>query len=74
MTKRKVGVHIPITGSVYVEVEIDAEADDDSAFFAACDAYKDGTDQIEWEFTQHVTRGNVCSAMLNDFSVEDVEA
>lgn len=63
---------MPTTGCVTIDVEAADEA-------AALDAFYDewarlvGTAAIEahrWEFTQHVTRGNVCSAMVNDYSVE----
>jgi hypothetical protein len=73
MTKRTVGVHIPITGSVYVEIEVDETLTDDEIFDEACDSFDPKEHYLEWEFTRHVSQGNVCHAMVNSFSVEDVE-
>jgi hypothetical protein len=72
---------MPITG--YVDLEVEAE-DEKSAIAGFWDKLEttdpraepgepDAFDDIVWEFTEHVTRGNVFCGMENDVLVEDVK-
>ncbi len=60
-------VSIPITGFCAVEVEA---SNTKGAIAAAWKAIDDGTKgEVEWEYTEKVTSGNVCHAMQNDIEV-----
>lgn len=60
-------VSIPITGTCAVEVEA---SDRKSAIAAAWKAIDDGNKgEVEWEYTENVTTGNVCHAMQNSIEV-----
>jgi hypothetical protein len=71
---KKYSVTIPIAGSVIIEVEVDDGADDDAIYEAATAAYNDdeSAGEIEWEFVQHITEGNVLNAPVNDWEYEEV--
>lgn len=64
----KYGVSLPLTGYVYVEVEAknEEEALDKAWDKATLD------DMVEWEFTEHVCRGNILDTVLNDYEVEEI--
>ena len=65
----KYGVSLPFTGYVYVEVEAENKEE------ALNTAWERATfdDMVEWEFTEHICRGNVLDAVLNDYEIEEVE-
>lgn len=69
---RKWNVSLPFTGFIFVEVEAESRA---AAIDAAFDAVPDDWHEsiAEMEFHTHVTRGNVCSAVLNDASAEPID-
>lgn len=71
--KRRVYVTIPITGSVTIEVEVDASADDDDIVAAAMDAYNPKEHDTEWEFTPTVSSGNVCHAMCMSYDITEAD-
>lgn len=63
-------VSIPITGFCAIEVEAaNAKAAKDAAWQAIDDGAKG---EVEWEYTETVTSGNVCHAMQNDVEVTRV--
>jgi len=69
-------VTIPITGYASVEVEAaSAKTAEDAAWEALEDdaTAEEVRQNVEWEFTPHVTTGNVCHARLNDIEVELVK-
>lgn len=70
-------VQIPVTGSIIVTV--DAETPEaakvaawDLADFKVVPEHPDAAEAAEFEFHEHVTKGNVCSAACNDINVEEV--
>lgn len=71
--KRRVHVTIPITGSVSIEVEVDASADEDDIIAAAMDAYNPKEHSVDWEFTPTVSSGNVCHAMCMRYDITDAD-
>lgn len=72
----KFEVTLPFTG--YACVQVEAE-DEKSAINAAMEiaslTIRDSKDTSvgEWEFTAHVTRGNVTYALMNDASADLIE-
>ncbi len=63
----KYSVSIPITGFCAVEVEAE---NSESAIAAAWKAIDGGeVGEVEWEYTEKVTSGNVCHAMQHDVEV-----
>lgn len=66
---KRYSVSIPITG--YVIVEIDAESEE-AAIEAALDTEITSDLIEEWETHRQVTRGNVCSAILNSAEAEEI--
>lgn len=72
---RNVSVLIPITGSICVTRDVPADASDEEILGVAIDTYSEFVDGApEWEFTPKVVEGNVCSAMLREYVIEDEEA
>lgn len=71
--KRRVHVTIPITGSVSIEVEVDASADDSSILQEAAESYDPEKHYTEWEFTPTVSSGNVCHAMCMRYDITDAD-
>lgn len=68
---------IPTTGVVYIDVECDS-ADENEIFEAACEEFfklkEVGRLAVHsWEFRKRVTKGNVTSAVQNDFGYEQVD-
>lgn len=65
-------VQVPFTGYVYVVVSAEnAEAAIEAAFGVV-----DLQDKNQWgevEFHKHVTRGNLCSAVLNDATAQETQ-
>lgn len=72
---KKYNVTIPIAGFVNVEVEVPDDADKDDIYSAAVDAYNSDEEgsNIEWEFHQELTSGNVLHATLNEWEYEEVK-
>jgi hypothetical protein len=73
----KYAVTIPIAGVVYAEVEVPEDTDEDGIYEAACEQYNDddarGEGQLEWEFHQRLTSGNVLHASTNEWYYEKVK-
>lgn len=68
----KYEVSLPFTGYVVVEVEaLTRSAAIDAAFEVADLSNEDSV--VEVQFHKHVTRGNVCSAVLNDAEAQEVK-
>lgn len=71
-TMREWMVSLPFTGFICVPVQA---VDEQSAIDAAFDAVPDDWEKeiVEMQFHQHVTQGNMCSAVLNDAEAEPSE-
>lgn len=63
------GVTLPITGTIYVEVEAE---DAKAAIEAALDAEPDDS-ELQWETHRHIVRGNVFCGMQNEARAEEIE-
>ena len=63
-------VAMPITGVVYATIECESD-DEDAIYEAFCEQW-DGDKPDEWDFTPHVTKGNVTYAHINDIEIDEV--
>jgi hypothetical protein len=75
VSTKRLQVSIPITGVYFAEITVPTDATDDEIYeaaIAAHDADNNATD-VTWEFTHRVTSGNVCHAMLNSWSFEEIK-
>jgi len=73
---RKYEVVMPFTGSAYMEVEAETAEQAKEKFWETAELIVDtkATNvDVEIEFTEHVTRGNVCYAVLSEVSVEELD-
>ncbi|XVJ70934.1 MAG: hypothetical protein HEQ39_15920 [Rhizobacter sp.] len=59
-------VTMPVTGFVSMEVEA---ADPDAAIHAFWDSDLQPSQPDAWQFTEHVVRGNLCTALQRDVQV-----
>ena len=67
-------VSIPIAGAIHVEVEAESQ---DEAIQEAWDRVNEASEpedvgELEWEYMNHITTGNVCHAPLNDIEANRV--
>ena len=69
---KKYIVSIPIAGAIHIEVEAESEREAKEAAWAKVDDGDHGED-IEWEFMESITNGNVCHAPLNDIEVNEIK-
>ena len=69
MSKKRWAVTLPITGTIYVEVEAETEKE---AINAALVSDYD-SDEMQWEVHRHVVRGNVFYGMQCDAEAEEIE-
>lgn len=68
MATKRYGVTLPITGTVYVEVEADSE---EAAIEAALNSDDLTGDAIEsWEATDRIVKGNVFYGVQNEAHAE----
>jgi hypothetical protein len=67
-------VTMPITGAITLEVEAENEEDALEAFWSKADTMRaeDLHADMDWEYTPHVTEGNVTHAHTNDLDIEEV--
>lgn len=67
---KKYEVYIPITGQVCVDVEVPDDFDPEAnggtdLYMLACETWDENKHgPAEWEFTEKVSSGNVCNAIL----------
>lgn len=66
-------VYLPITGQINIQVAAETEADAIDKAWVEFHNNGPGNFEIEWEACAHVTRGNVCSALLNDQCAEELK-
>jgi hypothetical protein len=67
----KYGVTLPISGTIYVEVEASGKED---AIQKALQAPLDiNDDSVTWEATDVIVRGNVFLGMQNQASVKEID-
>jgi hypothetical protein len=64
-------VSIPIAGAIHIAVEANSEREAKEAAWKKVDDGEAGED-IEWEFLDAITTGNVCHAPLNEILVDEV--
>ena len=63
----KWGVTLPVSGSVYCEVE--AETEEAAITEALCNGDWD-SDSLQWEVHRNIVKGNVCYAMQREADAE----
>lgn len=68
-------VSIPIAGAIHVEVEAKSQDEAIEAAWAKVDEAPkpDEVGEIEWEYMNHITTGNVCHAPLNSIEANKVK-
>lgn len=67
-------VSIPVTGAVHVEVEANTRGEaKEKAWNKIDEEGESAAGDIEWEFHECVTEGNVTHAMLNEIVVSEVK-
>ena len=71
--EKEFDVSMPITGRVTRRVKAQDAQSAEAAFWDSIDEKAPTEDEIEWEYTDHVTRGNVCNAMQNDVQVDEIK-
>jgi hypothetical protein len=64
-------VTMPVTGYVTMEVEA---TDPDAAIHAFWDSDAQPSQPDAWQFTEHVVRGNLCTALQRDVQVQALTA
>lgn len=64
-------VTMPVTGYVTMEVEA---TDPDAAIHAFWDSDSQPSQPDAWQFTEHVVRGNLCTALQRDVQVQALTA
>lgn len=64
--KRKFLVSVPIAGAVHISVKAEDESDAKQQAWAKIDKKGDKAGDVEWEFCESITTGNVCHAPYND--------
>lgn len=70
----KYEVHLPVTMDVVVGVEADTKEEAiEKAFDVEWTANFEGAECFNCETHKHVTRGNCCSAVLNDAYAEQID-
>lgn len=68
-------VEIPIAGAFRAQVTVPDDADADDIFAAAVEAHAQREDEcdVEWEFLERLTSGNVLHASLNEWDYHQVK-
>jgi hypothetical protein len=56
---------------MHIEVNATSEKEAESAAWNEYNERGEDAGEIEWELVDHVTRGNMCSAPLNDIEVNE---
>ena len=64
---------MPITGCITLEVEAESRAAAEEAFYDKVSDVSTEDLDMEWEFTPHVTTGNVTRAHTNDMYIEELK-
>ena len=62
-------VSIPIAGAIHIEVEAASSEEAKEKAWEKINKDSEKAGEVEWEFFDHITEGNVCSAPLNDIEV-----
>lgn len=65
-------VSIPVAGAIHVTVTAASEAEAKEAAWDKINEEGESAGDVEWEFMDHITEGNVCHAPLNDIEVSKV--
>jgi len=72
-TKQKYGVQVPIAGLVYIEVEAENEKEAEEAAWEAINERGAEAGELEWEFLDVITEGNVCRAPCDRITVDKLK-
>lgn len=72
-TKQKYGVQIPIAGSIYIEVEAENEKEAEEVAWEAINEKGEEAGDLEWEFFNAITEGNVCRAPCDRITVDKLK-
>lgn len=66
-------VSIPIAGAIHLTVEASSEEEAKDAAWEKLNEEGESAGDVEWEYMDHLTEGNVCHAPLNDIEVSKVK-
>lgn len=66
-------VSVPLTGAIHVEVEAASAKEAKERAWDKINELGDKAGEVEWEFHNQVTEGNVCHAVLNEIEVSRVK-
>ncbi len=76
--KKNYSVLMPFTGYVSLSIKAESKEEAEKKFWELDfngfekDIDSGLIDDFEWDFTDHVTRGNVTHAILNDMEIEEI--
>lgn len=65
-------VSIPIAGAIHVQVDAEDEQRATEAAWAKIDNEGPAAGDVEWEYLECITEGNVCHVWYNEIDVEEV--
>lgn len=73
MKKKEYLVSIPIAGAIHINVTAKSEADAKEKAWEALNDKGEDAGEVEWEFMDAITEGNVCHAPLNEIEVSELK-
>lgn len=73
MKKKTYIVSIPIAGAIHVQVNASSASDAKEKAWDKINDEGESAGDVEWEFMDAITEGNVCHAPLNEIEVSEVK-
>jgi hypothetical protein len=66
-------VSVPLTGAIHVEVEAASAKEAEERAWDKINEHGEKAGEVEWEFHEKVTEGNICHAFLDEIEVSRVK-